>query len=164
MMTTLKCALPVPHAPDQQFEALIQAEQEPLGTGSSREVFSLPGRADAIMKVSINSNAANWAEFTVYHALNDQSLFGRIVSISESGKYLIMECLDDVPGTGQLPGVPEWFTDRKRENFGIDADGTIKVRDYANIGLRLGVLMSMPSKDETAEMKRFLELTRKRAN
>lgn len=65
------------------------------------------------------------------------ALFGECVAVSASGKYLIMERLDDP--TGPPPqGVrkyPSWLTDIKPSAFGVNAAGYFKVRDYNKLKL-----------------------------
>lgn len=148
--------IPEFHAPDEQFAALIPEAAEELGIGTSRHVFRIEGHPDKVIKVALGSNAANWTEFVIYTHLDNSSSFGEILSISRSGKYLIMEYLQDIPVGQPLPDVPIWLTDRKRSAFGLSKDGNPKIRDYAQVNLALGYLVSMPSRSESEEMVRWI--------
>lgn len=75
-------------------------------------------------------------EFFVWNAVRSgpwKDIFGEVLEISEDGKYLMMERLDDVSRDeyAQTPSVPDWANDLQPKNFGKSADGEIKVRDYA---------------------------------
>lgn len=54
-------------------------------------------------------------------------------SVCESGKYLMMERLNDVSAQELCltPSLPEWLSDMLPKNFGKTDAGKIKVRDYA---------------------------------
>lgn len=108
-----------------------------MGVGTSRKVYEIPGHPEAVIKVGLNSNFANWAEFVVFATVGDEEepFLGTIQAISQSGKYLIMERLRDLTPDEHLPDVPPWLTDIKRSSFGVSPLGTTKVRDYANIKL-----------------------------
>ena len=150
--------IPPFHTPDALFASLLASDAAPIGTGTSRDAFAIDGHLDKVLKVAKGSNAGNWTEFVVFHALDNNTLFGRILSISQSGKYLVMERLDDVPKGLQLPEVPSWWTDRKRANFGLSCNKTIKLRDYALITIGTGALVPMPSSDDVADMARLISL------
>jgi hypothetical protein len=64
------------------------------------------------------------------------NFFGRVFAISYSGRYLMMERLDDITRDhyNESLDVPIWFQDNQPENFGINADG-MKIRDYAMVQL-----------------------------
>lgn len=82
------------------------------------------------------------------------------MAISRSGKYLVMERLDDLPRNGAAgQQAPNWWTDRKSKNFGgLPLSGAVKIRDYALVNLNLGVLTPMPSAEGNAEMRKWMGL------
>lgn len=63
-------------------------------------------------------------------------LLGTCFSISETGRYLIMECLTDINPDqyADVPEVPVWFDDPKPTAFGTDGN-RIKIRDYGLVKL-----------------------------
>jgi len=155
--------MPIPefHADDAQFSALISSAVIPFFGGSTRTVYPIPGHDDKVLKVAKNgSNAANWAEAVIYQHVTDKSLFGRVLSISQSGRFLVMERLDDVsPDEVTNLQIPPWWTDRKSTNFGRSScSGEVKIRDYALVNLNLGNLTPMPSAEENNEMARWLRV------
>jgi hypothetical protein len=162
-MSHRSAGIPAVHSDDAQFAALIPEGTSPFPGGSTRTVYPIPGHQDLVLKVAKNgSNAANWVEAVIYWHLTDNSQFGEVVSISESGKYLVMERLDDLPADGAATQkIPTWWTDRKRENFGRSTStGAIKIRDYAQVNLSPGNLTPMPSASENAEMAKWIGLVR----
>jgi hypothetical protein len=158
--------IPKREAPDADF---IQFIGEKIHGGTTRNVHKLIGHPELVIKVSKASHRANWTEYLTYKALSENSdadLFGHVQSISETGKYLIMEHLADIPfeQVPQLPPVPQWFSDRKRSAFGFCGASKIKIRDYGEVALER-VLSSMPREDmptsrDRDEMKRFLEVVK----
>lgn len=117
----------------------------PFAAGQSREVFYVPSDPAVVVKrVKNGFPGPNNLEWTIWHALQDtelENVFGRCITISASGQYLMMEHLADCPIAEDLafPEIPDWLTDRKRSAFGKDASGAVKVRDYA--GLKLGTTL-----------------------
>jgi hypothetical protein len=64
-------------------------------------------------------------------------MFGQIKAISKSGRYLLMERLDNLDQSDKknTPTLPEWLKDIWLNNFGKNRAGEIKIRDYANVSL-----------------------------
>jgi hypothetical protein len=126
---------------DAEFEALIEAE--PFSSGTTRQVYNVPSDPDVVVKKTINDfPGPNIIERFIWNALRDTSLedlFGRCVTVSWSGRYLMMERLSDTGEDDVFPDIPDWLTDRKRSAFGKDRDGVIKVRDYA--GTKIGFVL-----------------------
>ena len=84
--------------------------------------------------------AANLMEWFIWNAVEQSAIrdhFGQCVSISETGKYLMMERLTDILRSDwpKVPSVPDWLNDRKPSAFGKDKDGRIKVRDFGLVDL-----------------------------
>jgi hypothetical protein len=124
--------------PDDEFRKLI--ENEPFASGQSRDVYRLPSDNCVIVKVVKNGfPGPNFIEWNIWHSVVGTSLepiFGRCITISPTGIYLMMEFLSDTEADDVFPRIPTWLTDRKRSAFGKDATGSVKIRDYA--GLKLG--------------------------
>lgn len=129
---------------DAAFQALLGKQ---IGNhGSARDVFEHLKDDGLVIKVSkLSSHFANWTEWMLWLQIRDEaaikSLFGECVAVSASGKYLIMERLDDPVET--LPKdartYSSWLTDIKASAFGVNAAGAFKLRDYnkPNLGFWL---------------------------
>jgi hypothetical protein len=114
-------------------------------------------------KVHLPSPAANYCEQLIWSSLQGTELekdFGQILGISHSGKYLMMERLSDITEEEfkltQDP--PNWLQDVKFSAFGKNAEGEIKLRDYAmfDIGPALASVKKKP-----AEWQRLAKINRK---
>lgn len=114
-----------------------------IGGGTTREVFKskMPGMIIKRSKpVQVNGElfsfpGSNMREFSVWNAVRQgeyRELFGEVFAISESGKFLMMETLVDLRKEQwtETPSLPDWASDLKPSNFGINNDGVIKLRDY----------------------------------
>ncbi|WP_435626810.1 hypothetical protein [Candidatus Ferrigenium straubiae] len=130
--------IPVPESQDSIFEDFCG---EVFAEGMHRFVHHVNGFPNLVMKISKDDNTfANWCEYLVSSALHGRpepaaKLVGEVKSISATGKYLIMERLDDV--SGSLSGIkyPAWLNDRKPSAFGRTTLGEVKVRDYGMLRL-----------------------------
>ncbi|WP_373928417.1 hypothetical protein QTN93_14875 [Sphingomonas aerolata] len=113
----------------------------PVGTGSSRVVLEYFGQPDCVIKVGYrNPPIANWTEWNLWLQVeNDPALapvFGRCLAISASGKFLVMERLNDLTDAQAAKRLcPPWVTDKKRTAFGVNAAGDVKLRDYNQLAL-----------------------------
>jgi hypothetical protein len=125
---------PITFRPAAEFEKRLGPE---IGAGSSREVFSVKDNPKAVIKrCKLPFIGANMYEFFIWNSVRSgkwKDVFGEIVEISEDGRYLMMECLEDVkPEEHHLtPTAPDWGQDLQPKNFGKSADGVFKLRDYA---------------------------------
>src|SRR5262245_37786566 len=84
----------------------------------------------------------NVRELCIWNGVKNTDLaqiFGECHAISESGRYLVMERLDDITDADRAdtPDVPEWVRDVYPGSFGRNSDGAIKLRDYGNTVLDL---------------------------
>jgi hypothetical protein len=133
-MTTYECPMS-----DESFEKLIEPSH--FAAGQSRQVYRVVSDPAVIVKRVKNLfPGPNIVEWTTWHAIQDtelEHLFAKCLTISCSGRYLMMEHLDDTTTADDnlFPAFPDWLTDRKRSAFGRDAQGTIKVRDYGTLKL-----------------------------
>ena len=123
-----------PNMSDAVIEAMIEAE--PFGMGSARHVYAITGDPDHVVKKSVQSRpSSNMLEWTIWLGARNQpelaKVLGRCECLSDTGRYLIMERLDDISPAdyANVPDVPAWFNDRKPSAFG-KRDGPIKIRDY----------------------------------
>ncbi|KQX38193.1 hypothetical protein ASD04_11270 [Devosia sp. Root436] len=141
---------------DAEFEALIDRNSPSLGKGGSRLVHAALGRDDLVIKESLQPfPSGNFTEWTVWNAVekmaedimgNQQNtdlltLFARCFSISQNGRYLMMERLLPLEPTDRVPMTkfPQWLTDKKPNAFGRTAEGQIKVLDYGLINFYLAL-------------------------
>ena len=53
--------------------------------------------------------------------------------MSKSGRFLLMERLDKIDDADDTPVLPDWVRDVWPNNFGKNAAGEVKCRDYANV-------------------------------
>jgi hypothetical protein len=129
--------IPTPNSPDSSFETLWLHCIERIGRGSNRDVYSIPGHDDKVLKVSNRqANFANWAEIIIHHHQKESGDLAEIFSWSWSGKFVVMERLAPL-SPNEMVGYkfPEYLTDRKPENYGRDSSGRIKALDYASLKL-----------------------------
>ena len=119
---------------DHDVEGLIEAT--PFAKGSSREVYRVKEHADRVVKKAISGRpTSNMIEWFVWLGSADHPLLANVLghcfALSESGRYLVMQRLDDIDQKDypKIPDVPVWLNDLKPSAFG-KRDGIIKVRDY----------------------------------
>jgi hypothetical protein len=129
--------IPPPESDDYLFEALCG---EQFANGQHRTVHHVHGHPQLVMKVDCNTTFANWNEYLVSSALSGRAepvaeLMGRAPSISATGKYLLMERLNDLDSSLAGVSYPVWLTDIKRSAFGTTPSGTVRVRDYGSLKL-----------------------------
>ncbi|CAH1574364.1 conserved hypothetical protein [Vibrio owensii] len=125
--------IPINRSPDQSYIDLMDKK---IGDGTSRQVYSILACDDYVIKFNEEAGA-NEKEANFYdHAskLVEKDVvdsLGKVLSISETGKYLVMEKLEDVSQSGSFNvTIPKEIGDFKRSNFG-EVDNKIKLRDYA---------------------------------
>jgi hypothetical protein len=124
-----------------------------IGLGSVRRVYEMKGDESYVIKElktdgrTNETDNSNTREWHVWNKIKgwplDRDLFGRCVEISESGRLLVMERLDDLAPGDKIPSTPVWLRDRKRDNFGKSPCGQIKVRDYGQANVE-GVCEESP--------------------
>lgn len=121
----------------------------PIGTGSSRVVLAYKDHPDLVIKVGYrHAQSGNWTEWNLWHQIENNRtlapLFGECVAMSASGKFLVMEKLDNLTDEQAAARLcPLWVTDKKPSAFGINQAGKIKLRDYGQLALGLA-LASFP--------------------
>ncbi len=143
-------SIPPSQSPDIDYENLIGNF---IGTGSARDVYEVTGKPNLVIKVAKSNlqNGANQREANYYQqaqtAQNQPVLdvIGEVKSISQTGKYLIMEHLSDITDNKLIPvQVPSDLTDIKRPNFGYDTKGNVKMRDYGQTKMPLSPRPTVP--------------------
>lgn len=159
-------------APDAEFEAL---KGHPVGKpGQTRAAYEVVGNSDWVIKEALGSHEANWTEFIAFRSLagdNLQDAFGQCIAISQTGRFLIMERLDDLTAA-QLPlrqQVPVWFTDRKASAWGAGPrSNTVKIRDYGTLALSRWLPQAprapLPSAAEIASTRGLIDLINSRGD
>lgn len=136
--------IPPENSPDAQFENLVGNK---IASGTSRCVHELKGDNYKVIKVakqpppdsSGNPSLCNKIEWELYNYSKNsnlvkiQEVLAEVFSISETGKYLIMEKLNTNLTSAQYSSkqYPICISDPKNENFGMDSQLNIKMLDYA---------------------------------
>jgi hypothetical protein len=122
---------------DTDIEMLIEAE--PFAKGTARHAYRMKSDPNAIVKKSIQPrNYSNFLEWTIWLGSEPhpqlENVLGRCHCLSVTGKYLIMERLDDIEKADYrlIRDVPAWCNDTKPSAFG-KRDGVIKIRDYGMV-------------------------------
>ncbi|UJR53255.1 hypothetical protein [Dickeya zeae] len=163
--------LPAISSPDICYDSLKGDE---IGYGGSRIVYDIAGYPDWVLKeCMVSENTPNKYEWIVYSTAVEKkynmllSTLAEIHSISESGKYLVMEKLTThTISNGDSCNVMEELTDLKKSNFGRGKNGDIKSLDYATIKLDFNpkeisgrvVLYTFPSDENVTQMQSWKDL------
>lgn len=127
--------IPARESDDAIFEKLLGAQ---FSSGEHRTVHEVVGHPELVMKVARYSHFANWCEYLISSSLETYETkfhIGRVSSISASGRFLLMERLNDFDHSLTGVAIPGWLNDVKNSNFGISSDGVIKIRDYGMLKL-----------------------------
>ncbi|MEI7184381.1 hypothetical protein WCT96_13685 [Pectobacterium carotovorum] len=131
---------PACRSDDSDFHKFIGQK---IKSGTMRDVYEVDGYPDFIIKEDRTTNhGANETEAAVYFTAIINKFqavlecIAEIRSISQSGKYLIMEKLNtNIPNELRPCGnMPNEVTDNKLENFGVSLkNNKIKCLDYAQL-------------------------------
>lgn len=129
--------IPVCRSADSEYEAI---KGERIDCGHARCVFEVKGNSDFVLKeakpgmCSHNENEATFYFTSIKKSLsNVTDCIAEVRSISESGKYLIMEKLCTQLDAALKSGakVPVEIDDPHTKNYGMTSDkSTIKCIDY----------------------------------
>lgn len=134
--------------PDSYFKSLISDEK--IGSGTARDVYAVKERNDVVIKVQTipfpHSNMVEWIVWGALERMGEEilgnetnqdlkNIFAECFKISETGKYLLMERLEQSEPFDKetLIHCPSWFNDRKPSAFGKSNNGTTKILDYGMI-------------------------------
>jgi hypothetical protein len=124
----------VPMVRDADLEARLGGF---IADGTTREVFADRQHETRIIKRALEGRVfGNWVEYFVWTGARDTrwaNVIAQCFEISLSGRYLSMERVQPLERAryGDVPFIPWWLQDLQPDNFGVDADGNIKVCDYA---------------------------------
>lgn len=135
LSSLLQPRIPQPFSTDDVYVSFVQSACDHLETGTSRKVHAVRD-AELVVKVALDENkvVCNWTEITAFHAFpNDRHKLAKIVSWSNSGKFIVMEKLDTNAHPTSDFIAPAWVTDTGSKNGGAAADGNYKLCDYAFI-------------------------------
>ncbi|RTN93640.1 hypothetical protein EKN76_13935 [Enterobacter bugandensis] len=152
---------------DEKFEIL---RGNFIANGQSRSVWKVKGHDDYVLKESFEGKECiNINEAKYYYLANNEGLtkiiacLAEIHSISETGKYIIMEALDtSVSLTGKTCNVPKEVADKHKKNFGIK-HGVIKCLDYGGVAVEgkiseKPIQHQFPSDEAVAEARALIDL------
>lgn len=143
---------------DNAFINLL--DNKSILSGTTREVYYTNDGSHFVIKKARRFTAPNITEWLIWHEvlkMEEKDIlnfvprpgfslkFGRCTAISETGRYLMMERLDDIPQEFSIVDdrFPLWLNDKKPDAFGVDAFGNVKVRDYATIDFFSGLSEEM---------------------
>lgn len=107
-----------------------------IGRGMSREVYNHPFDPTKVIKVENSAtrfqNVHEWRIWEDFkHCPDVAKWLAPCHFISDSGTFLIMDKVGDLPLNKKFDKLPKFLTDRKRENFGM-LGNRIVARDYAH--------------------------------
>jgi len=104
--------------------------------------FEVQGHPNFVIKKALWPGAfSNRVEYIIWQQIADEpdlaAVLGACPAMSFTGEHLLMERLSDLSTSAHIAArrVPCWVTDRKPTNFGINAAGEVKMRDYARLNL-----------------------------
>ena len=104
-----------------------------IGIGAHRTVFENAFDSNLVVKIANSQNGirANYAEYELWQEIQSTKYnryFVRMREMSGYGSILIADYVPDLP-VGKYK-IPSFFTDLKRENFGLVGTQVV-CRDYA---------------------------------
>lgn len=119
--------------PDTVVRDMVQGMAgKKIGQGASRAVFEWIPDPKLVLKIEIAATFQNVMEWEVYDYLSGTEwakYLARPVFIGSYGSVLLMQKTQPL-NDSQLPRLlPDWISDRKRENFGW-LDGRVVCHDY----------------------------------
>lgn len=135
---------------DEILKNLVDFDDD-IGRGSTREVFTVVGAPDLVIKRShVPFHYSNFVEWTIWNAVQEMTaddimghvpnpclikIFARVLAISHSAEFLLMERLQPLRDASAIrhSKFPKWLNDKKPSAFGVAKDGEIKVMDYGMI-------------------------------
>lgn len=125
---------------EAEFEKLLGESFK--NKGGARQAFNVPSNPYAIVRKVhgkfVGPNVIEWIIWNTVRESKWEKVFGQCHAISPTGTYLMMERLNDLSEAMRpnLPKLPDWVRDVWANNFGVNHNGEIKVRDYANIDFK----------------------------
>ena len=143
---------------DATCQGLIVEPQ--IARGGAREAFAVKNNPSVVIKkVHLPFVGPNVIEWIIWRSMKDTplgKLFGECLTISETGRYLVMERLEDIVEAdyNSTPTMPDWLNDLKPSNFGKNSSGAIKLRDYANIQIGKQLAAAEPYRWEWQRLPR----------
>lgn len=103
-----------------------------IGRGASRAVYEWTPDPKLVVKIEIAATFQNVMEWEIYDYLRGEKAaeyFAEPVWIGSYGSVMLMKKTQPI-NDSQLPKLlPDWISDRKRENFGW-LDGKVVCHDY----------------------------------
>jgi len=154
----MRITIPAKNAADAEFDMLQRTHCIPIPGGRTRDVYEVPADTGGhgerkVLKVAKAEHIYNWNEIVLSQHFNADDVFGQVLSWSQSGKYIVMEWLENTTTdrSGSFPW-PSVVTDRKSSALGRRRDGKVVVRDS---GLLKGVVVGR----DWSQKARVLEAT-----
>ena len=118
-----------------------------LGYGAYREVFEFIPNQEYVIKVALeNGRAVNLLEEKLWWDIYETPLakwFAPVISVSESGKYLLQKKIEQIPKDQYPKMLPHFFTDTKYSNFGYLKGKGFVCCDYGSFNIFRGVSPKM---------------------
>jgi hypothetical protein len=143
---------------DEICQGLIVEPQ--IGRGVARVAFAVKNNPSVVIKkVHQSFVGPNVIEWIIWASMKDTplgKLFGECLTISETGRYLVMERLESIVEAdyNSTPTMPDWLNDLKPSNFGKNSSGVIKLRDYATIQIGKQLATAKPYQWEWQRLRR----------
>lgn len=135
--------------PDELFDFMCGKQ---LGYGVYRNVFEFKFNKKYVIKVadSEQGRAVNLLEYRLWTEMFATPLekwFAGVVDVSEAGKYLIQERVEQLPKEQYPEQIPYFFSDTKYSNFGyLKGKGFVCV-DFGSFNIFRGVSTKMKKVD-----------------
>lgn len=161
--------IPACRSADHEYEAI---KGDRIDCGHARCVFEVKGTSDLVLKeaksgmYSHNENEATFYFTSIRNGFSKVTdCIAKVLSISNSGKYLIMErlCTQLDPALKSGAQVPVEIDDPHARNYGMTSDKkTIKCIDYGTWDTTKeisGILKPVPfqSDESTSEMRKNID-------
>lgn len=118
-------------------DSIINSLLDFLSSGGSRKVFVIRYSQKEVLKVATSAVIQNVMEWDIWQSFSETEegklWLAECYNMSDDGKVLVQErltILNDINDPRLPKKVPNFFTDLKVQNWGVDSQGRVKCCDY----------------------------------